>query len=524
MSTPSLTSSSKAANSHRLLAVIGFATTISLFAYGLTVAKSVAAAQISVAVSGNHLVDGSGKPIRLLGVNRSGTEWECAKGTAVFAGPSNSASIAAIASWHVDAVRVPLNENCWLNINMGSSTMGGSVYQQAIINFVNALSQSSIYAILDLHVAATGSNSLGAPQPMPDADHAPAFWSSVATTFKNNPGVLFDLFNEPNPGTWSCWLNGCTVNNGTAYQAAGMQSLVNAVRATGARQPIMLGGIAQANDMSGWLANLPSDPLNQLVASVHSYNFSKCSTTACFSSGPDSLMRISASHPIVFGELGEIDCAHSYIDQIMPWADANGLSYLGWAWIVSSCASYPALITDYNGTPTPFGVGLRDHLAAVAGQSPPPTPNPAPSPNPTANPIPVSTPVAPPARAHSKPTAIPQPKTPSSSYPIPPLPLPHPISSAIGAIVSTPALQDRDVTLVSVLLIAACLLGLAYLMAVRRRRARTRQGKTGLNGQGVTGPDHNVSEQNGEPRALAGVAPEGKAEDGGQPPTPTRIT
>ena len=29
------------------------------------------------------------------------------------------------------------------------------------------------------------------------ADHAIAFWTSVATTFKTDPMVIFDLFNEP---------------------------------------------------------------------------------------------------------------------------------------------------------------------------------------------------------------------------------------------------------------------------------------------------------------------------------------
>ena len=30
-----------------------------------------------------------------------------------------------------------------------------------------------------------------------DEDHAPRLWTSVATTFKSDPAVIFDLFNEP---------------------------------------------------------------------------------------------------------------------------------------------------------------------------------------------------------------------------------------------------------------------------------------------------------------------------------------
>src|SRR5215472_7355809 len=111
---------------------------------------------------------------------------------------------------------------------------------------------------------------------MPDLNHDPTFWTSVANTFKSNSSVLFDLFNEPFTSSWSCWLNGSTAANASpcndvGFAAAGMQNLVNTVRATGATNIIMLGGLAYSNDLSGWLANEPTDPLNNLVAAQHIY-------------------------------------------------------------------------------------------------------------------------------------------------------------------------------------------------------------------------------------------------------------
>ena len=79
-------------------------------------------------------------------------------------------------------------------------------------------------------------------KPMPDAQYAPTFWSQVATAFKGNNAVVFDLFNEPYPDapasygpadSWTCWRDGGTCT-GISYQVAGMQSLINAVRSTGA--------------------------------------------------------------------------------------------------------------------------------------------------------------------------------------------------------------------------------------------------------------------------------------------------
>jgi len=143
-----------------------------------------------------------------------------------------------------------------------------------------------------------------------------------------------------------------------------MQSMIDAVRATGAQQPVMVGGLGYSGDLSQWLAYEPNDPAHHLVASFHLYNFASCTTSACWNS---VIAPIAASVPVVTGELGENDCAHGFIDPYMAWADAHNVSYLGWTWNTWDCSSGPALITDYSGTPTAFGIGLRDHLAALAG-------------------------------------------------------------------------------------------------------------------------------------------------------------
>lgn len=318
-----------------------------------------ATSPLSISVSGNHLVNGSGQTIRLLGVNRSGTEYACIQGWGIFDGPNDATSVAAMAAWHINAVRIPLNEDCWLAINGVNPAYAGATYQSAVQSYVNLLHQYGLYAILDLHWNAPGTAAATGQQEMPDADHAPAFWTSVASFFKSDPAVLFDLYNEPHDITWTCWLSGCT---SPGWQTAGMQSLVDGVRGTGATQPIMVGGLAWANDLSGWLANKPNDPANALVASFHNYNFNLCDPS-CWNS---TVAPLAAQVPVVTGELGENDCAHGYIDQYMAWADAHAISYLAWTWDTWDCSSGPALISSYDGTPTAFGIGLRDHLAALA--------------------------------------------------------------------------------------------------------------------------------------------------------------
>src|SRR5580765_5032834 len=70
-----------------------------------------------VHVEGNHLVDGDGDVVLLVGLNRSGSEYACAQGWGIFDGPVDGPSIAAMKTWKPQIVRVPLNEDCWLGIN-----------------------------------------------------------------------------------------------------------------------------------------------------------------------------------------------------------------------------------------------------------------------------------------------------------------------------------------------------------------------------------------------------------------------
>jgi endoglucanase len=334
-------------------------------------------------VSGNELVNASGAQVVLHGVDRSGTEYACVQGNGIFDGPNDQASITAMKTWGVTAVRVPLNEACWNAESYVTAADAGVNYINAIKAYVSLLNSNGIVAILDLHWTdglytgnSSGCSSAEATcqKPMPDSAESVPFWSSVASTFKGNNAVIFDLFNEPYPdralsteaAAWACWLNGgssCTA--GISYPVAGMQTLVNTVRATGASNVIMLGGLAYSNDLTEWLANKPTDPDNNLVASWHSYNFNTCSTQSCWTS---QIAPVIASVPLIAGEIGENDCADGYVDPLMTWLDSEHSSYLAWAWNADfNCSTGPGLISDYTGTPTGYGVGVEAHLQSLAG-------------------------------------------------------------------------------------------------------------------------------------------------------------
>jgi endoglucanase len=334
-------------------------------------------------VSGNELVSASGAQVVLHGVDRSGTEYACVQGNGIFDGPNDQASITAMKSWGVNAVRVPLNEACWNGESYVDSAYAGANYQTAIENYVSLLNDNGMVAILDLHwtdglytgtSAGCSSAEAVCQKPMPDTAESVPFWTSVATAFKGNDSVIFDLFNEPYPERadnynetegWQCWLNGGSDCVGISYSVAGMQTLVNAVRSAGANNVIMLGGLEYSNDLTQWLSYEPTDPDHNLVASWHSYNFNTCDTQSCWTS---QVAPVIAQVPVIAGEIGENDCADTYIDPLMTWLDSENTSYLAWAWNADfNCSTGPGLITDYNGDPTAYGAGYESHLQALAG-------------------------------------------------------------------------------------------------------------------------------------------------------------
>jgi hypothetical protein len=124
---------------------------------------------LAVSVRGNQLVNAQGQTIRLVGVNRSGSQYMCVLGRGIFDGPTDAASIAAMKAWQIDTVRVPLNEDCWLGINGFNPPYSGVAYRHAVEAYVAELNAAGLYVILDVHWNAPGNEQAFGQQDMLDA-------------------------------------------------------------------------------------------------------------------------------------------------------------------------------------------------------------------------------------------------------------------------------------------------------------------------------------------------------------------
>lgn len=376
---------------------------VALVMTGVTVPAQAASTAAQPTVVGNRLVDARTNTTFVpRGANWPGFEYACWQGWGYSGDTTGEAAL--MATWKINTVRIPLNEDCWLGLNGtpkgGTRTKEG--YRTAVETFVTQLNAAGIVAVLDLHSSAPAGYVAQGQRAMPDGQSRD-FWTSVATRFANNKSVMFDIFNEPYSRgsfqlSWDCWRNGgcqapveddyTATLSGAKYSVVGMAELVGLVRAAGATQPVLLGGLNYSNDLSGWLANRPND--SQLVASWHNYPGQGCSTT-CWNT---TVTSVAAVVPIVTTEFGQTNGGNDYLVTFMDWADAHGIGYLPWAWwrvdpSESATNSLYALVGNDDKPKYPSGTAL---YAQLAKQPTPPTPSPSPSATPTKSPSPTPSP------------------------------------------------------------------------------------------------------------------------------------
>jgi len=377
----------------------------------------------------NHNVT-AGETVVLRGVNISGQEYSCLDAvntvwdsSSLPNGTGDYQQVAAtgmVSDWHANVVRIPLNEDCWLNVPSNNPPLtGGSTYTSAIVNFVNTANANGLVAEVDLHVGAgpelavdsnpscdTGSNPCGVDSfPAMDTNYSLEFWQSVATTFATNPAVIFNLTNEPEfpgdgsngeseSGDWTCYLNGgcntsiCAVNgcqgpngSGNTWNVEGVASVVTAIRnaeaaAHGVTHVIIIAGLNYSNQLNDWLTYVPkyvSD--KQIAAGIHLYYDLVCTASSCWNSTWTPILK--AGYPVVIDETGELTkkngghgCTGTDTNSMVTWANGQSpqVGYWFWAFNKLSCANGPGLLSSDTTFLAQSGYGAAAQSALKAIQ------------------------------------------------------------------------------------------------------------------------------------------------------------
>ncbi|HEX3450733.1 MAG TPA: cellulase family glycosylhydrolase, partial [Isosphaeraceae bacterium] len=227
-------------------------------------------------VQKSKLVNSHDESVRLRGVNAASLEW-----SSDGEGHILDTVKTAIKDWRVNVIRLPLAQDRWFG-KAPEQKDEGKAYRELVNKIVDFCAQQGCYIMLDLHWSDAGEWGKQIGQHVMPDQNSLEFWKSCASNYKNHPAVIFDLYNEPHDVSWDVWLNGGQVeekayrgNPAKSFQAVGMKALLEAVRATGAKNLIVAGGLDWAYDMTGFLTGKQlADPTgNGVIFANHAYPF-----------------------------------------------------------------------------------------------------------------------------------------------------------------------------------------------------------------------------------------------------------
>ncbi|WP_309647336.1 cellulase family glycosylhydrolase [Nocardioides sp.] len=336
-------------------------------------------------VDHQRLVDSrTGREFVPRGVTWSSFEYACAQGWGLstldlLPGADPAADEAgAIAAWGATTVRLPLNQDCWLGtrgapVSDAQDERTAQDYRAAVGGFVDTLNRAGLVVVLDLH----SRKRLGADEygslAMPDSESL-VFWSSVATAFRDHPSVLFEAFDSPGSRTdaagrrvfdpsWLCWRDGgceapvedgdTTPHGGLTFPAQGMDRIVRTIRDAGARQPILLPGLADGTDLTHWRELAPED--DQLVAAFHLDGVGACVDARCWDSVVAPLADVV---PVVTTDLRPSDPEGGDLAPYLAWARRHQIGTIFWVWAAHDNDPV-SLIRGSGSTPSPYGELVR---------------------------------------------------------------------------------------------------------------------------------------------------------------------
>ena len=312
---------------------------------GASVTPTPLVTQDALRVEGRQLTTQDGRVRHLQGFSTPGLEWNPT-------GENTHQSFeVAIRDWNVNVIRLPVKSTYWFGEGCVYYPQhdGGAAYRKLVDELIDYARQHGCYVILDLQEFQA-----------PTKKHA-AFWTSAAARYANHPAVLFDILNEPHDIGWKEWRDGLADNT----NSIGMQALINAVRATGARNVIVAAGIDWGYDLSGLTEGytLTDSKGNGIIYSTHIYPWKSDWNT--------KILKAARDFPVLVGEVGcqdkpmpfETKIAHdpyTWAPEVLAFIQRNQLNWTAWSFHPEAG---PSIIADWNYTPTPYwGQFVRDAL------------------------------------------------------------------------------------------------------------------------------------------------------------------
>lgn len=347
--------------------------------------RTIPVAPNGYATVGNKIISvASCNPARFVGVSRPALSFS-PDGGRMGVDTAMVADFQRMRAWKANTVRIELAQYYWVSTSMHHDPL----YAGRVDAAVKAARAAGLTVILVLQASDRGdpNHPLNGEmhQPMADVNHSIPFWKQVAARYKDDGGVLFELYSEPYPiggeggfSNWDIWLNGgahpsdAVYGRRPAFQAAGMQQLYDAVRSVGAHNVVIAGGTQWGYFLEG-VKNQKIKGYN-IAYATHPWEDSPTSRQP--SSWENDWAYLAKTDPVIITEFGDYDCTDRYVNAVLDKADELGLSWTAWMWVAPNnseskrqesredpICNRSLLIMDWSGTPTKPGQIIKDRLA-----------------------------------------------------------------------------------------------------------------------------------------------------------------
>ncbi len=323
-------------------------------------------------VKGNKIVTADAEtPILLRGVNRSGLEYSSPEppGSLAKANITETEWDHIVNNWKANIIRIPFNQD-WAWQRPGYDA---EPYLTVLDTVIEMSARRGAYTVLDLQwldaVHPKGRNANGTWNFVPSLPdfNSIQLWQQLAFRYRNEPAVLFDIFNEPHhplpddeTELWGMNDNGIPFPlrsrrvSMREWQPWAVQ-LVRAIRSQHPDALILVPGI----DWSYNLRGFPIRNLEHVVYSAHVYPNKGRQWTKNFG-------HLAKQAPVFIGEWGGGKEDLEWGRSLLTYMAERELNWTAWSW-----SDFPRLMESHQ--PTLFGQVVREALQATETNTPPST-------------------------------------------------------------------------------------------------------------------------------------------------------
>jgi hypothetical protein len=259
--------------------------------------------------------------------------------------------------WRANIVRVPLNQEWILS---GCEAHQAETYLREIDTLVSWYAARGAYVLLVLHwlddrqvFGLNRDGSANRVPPLPN-QNSPAALETLAARYREEPAVLFEIFNEPHGVSMDDWKRWA-------------QRLLDAIGNVHPDAVVFVPGIDWAYDLRGMPLDMPdAGRCANIVYSTHVYSRSHLTGRRRWrrhnraSAWAEAFGTLAEQVPVFVSEWGGDDAALLWGRELASYMDRLALGWTAWSW-----SDRPRLVADAQRgdyTPTRFGDLVRATL------------------------------------------------------------------------------------------------------------------------------------------------------------------